>query len=81
MERNAPSVASYKVDKALGTAVLARTRFAACSIKDGAALFGSLQDWTDGVSINKMQNSENGKAELQNYTRSLRSSNNFSTSD
>jgi hypothetical protein len=62
---SARSVASYKVDKLLETKVLARTRFAACTVKrdsDGMehTLFGSLQNWTGGTSLQKRED----KAEL-----------------
>jgi hypothetical protein len=58
------AVASYKVDKALGCQVLARTRFAAATIKDGQALFGTLQDWTGGTSLNKLLSDDNQKQML-----------------
>lgn len=72
---SARAVASYKVDKALGFGVLARTRFAATTIKGGAdgqeeAVFGSLQDWVDGESLNdKLGNDVKKSALLEAYKR------------
>lgn len=49
------AVASSKIDKDLGTCVLARTRFGAATITEGGqAQFGSLQSWTGGESLKKM---------------------------
>lgn len=65
---SARAVASYKVDKLLQCKVLARTRFACTTIQEGGdtALFGTLQDWTGGTSLNRklLDNAEGVKSSL-----------------
>ena len=63
---SARSVASYKVDKMLGTRVLARTRFAECTVEgEQGVLFGSLQNWTGGRSLFDIKEKEGGPDALK----------------
>lgn len=65
---SARAVASWKIDKALGCGVLARTRFASATVQDGdghaQTRFGSLQDWTGGQSLNSLLKEEKSKGAL-----------------